>query len=307
MTMKTNKTYTISLLVASLLATTSCVKDKLYNTPHPDTGKVSVSANWTGRGEGVDIPAEWTITMDTYIGKETGATHALDSLFTPGSYRLAAYNVPDNITIDGTTATITSATGSGDGTTLVNNAPGWLLTYVQEMGIEADVDYVLTAEMRQQVRQLTFIVDPTGNATGRVETIVGRLSGVAGTLDFATGHHGTASEVELHFAKITEGTDAGKWAATVRLLGITGDRQSLAITLVYSGSNPQDTRIESDLTEVLKDFNADKAVPMILDGTMVETPDEMGMSSVIISEWEKVNGESGNAEPVTPDDTRSKS
>ena len=117
--MKTNKTYTISLLVASLLATTSCVKDKLYNTPHPDTGKVSVSANWTGRGEGVDIPAEWTITMDTYIGKETGATHALDSLFTPGSYRLAAYNVPDNITIDGTTATITSATGSGDGATLV--------------------------------------------------------------------------------------------------------------------------------------------------------------------------------------------
>ena len=120
--MKTNSIYKTSLLAAALLlAATSCVKDELHDTPHPDYGKITVTADWTDRGDGVDIPAEWTVTMGDYTGTETGETHAPDYLFNPGNYTLAAYNTPENITVSGTTATVAPETGNG---TYISNAPG---------------------------------------------------------------------------------------------------------------------------------------------------------------------------------------
>lgn len=292
-TMKTNSIYKTSLLTAALLlAATSCVKDELHNTPHPDTGKITVTADWTDRGDGVDIPAEWTVTMGDYTGTETGTTHTPDNLFNPGSYTLAAYNTPENITVSGTTATVAPETGNG---TYISNVPGWLFTSVQEVTIEADTDYDLTAAMHQQVRQLTLVIEPTGDAADRIESIEGALSGAAGTMDFATGTYGAASDVALHFTKITEGDDAGKWTATVRLLGITGSTQILTATLTYADGNPADTGLESDLTAALADFNADKTEPLTLGGTIAETPTEAGVEAGI-TDWEKIDGGGVDAE-----------
>ena len=266
---------TFLLAAAMLLAAASCVKDGLHDTSHPDTGKITVTADWTDRSDGVDIPAEWTVTMGGYTGTETGEAHAPEHLFEPGDYTLAAYNTPEGITIDGTTATITGT-------------PGWLLTSVQEVTVEADTVYELTAAMHQQVRQLTLVIEPTGDAAGRIESLEGCLSGAAGTLDFATGTYGAASDVALHFTKITEGDDAGKWTATVRLLGITGERQTLTATLTYTDGNPRPCSLESDLTEALKDFNADKTIPLTLYGTIAETPDEAGVTAGI-TDWRPGN------------------
>ena len=251
----------------------SCVKDELHDTPHPDTGKITVTADWTDRGDDVNIPAEWTVTMGDYTGTETGETHAPDYLFNPGDYTLAACNIPENITISGTTATITGT-------------PGWLFTSVQEVTVEADTDYDLTATMRQQVRQLTLVIEPTGDAADRIESIEGALSGAAGTMDFATGTYGAASDVALH---------AGKWTATVRLLGIAGDLQRLTATLTYSNGNPQPTELESDLTAALVDFNSDKTEPLTLGGTIAETPTEAGVEAGI-TDWEKIDGGGVDAE-----------
>ena len=265
----------------------SCVKDELHDTPHPDTGKITVTADWTDRGDGVDTPAEWTVTMGEYTGTETGETHAPDYLFNPGSYTLAAYNIPEDITISGTTATVAPGTGNG---TYISNAPGWLLTSVQEVTVEADTDHDLTAAMHQQVRQLTLVIEPTGDAADRIESIEGSLSGAAGTLDFAVGTYGAASDVALHFTKITEGSDAGKWTATVRLLGITGNTQTLTATLAYADGNPQPTDLESDLSAALVDFNADKTVPLTLSGTIAETPTEAGVTATI-TDWTVIEGD----------------
>ena len=273
--MKTNSIYKTSLLAAALLlAATSCVKDELHDTPHPDYGKITVTADWTDRGDGVDIPAEWTVTMGDYTGTETGETHAPDYLFNPGDYTLAACNIPENITISGTTATIS----------------------VQKVTIEADTDYDLTAAMHQQVRQLTLVIEPTGDAKDRIESIEGHLSGAAGTFDFATDTYGAASDVALNFTKITEGGDAGKWTATVRLLGIAGDTQRLTATLTYADGNPADTSLESDLTAALQDFNSDKTVPLTLGGTIAETPEETEFSGFEITGWEPVDGGDASAE-----------
>ena len=287
--------YTTTILTLALLLTLGgCVKDELHDTPHPDYGKITVTADWTDRGDDVNIPAEWTVTMGDYTGTETGETHAPDYLFNPGDYTLAAYSTPENITISGSTATVAPTAGDGTGS-FISNAPGWLFTSVQEVTIEADTDYDLTAAMHQQVRQLTLVIEPTGDAADRIESIEGALSGAAGTMDFATGTYGAASDVALHFTKITEGDDAGKWTATVRLLGITGERQTLTATLTYSNGNPQPTELESDLTAALADFNADKTEPLTLGGTMAETPAEAGVEAGI-TDWEKIDGGGVDAE-----------
>ena len=283
--------------MAAAVLLSSCVKDTLYDTPHPDYGKIAVTADWSARGEGIDIPATWTVTMGDYTGTETSATHAPDHLFAPGSYTLAVWNPAEGITVSGTTATIAAATGNRAGTdAFVDNAPGWFFTHTEQVSIEKDKDYPLTAVMQQQVRELTLMIEPAGDAADRIESIGGTLSGAAGTLDFATGTHGTPSEVELHFTKITEGDDAGKWMATVRLLGIAGDAQRLTATLTYTDGNPQPTSLNSDLTSALNGFNDGKTAPLTLGGTIAETPEETEFSGFEITEWETVDGGNVSAE-----------
>ena len=282
--------------MAAAVLLSSCVKDTLYDTPHPDHGKIAVTADWSARGEGIDIPATWTVTMGDYTGTETSATHAPDHLFAPGSYTLAVWNPAEGITVSGTTATIAAATGNRAGTdAFVDNAPGWFFTHTEQVSIEKDKDYPLTAVMHQQVRELTLVIEPTGDAAERIESIEGTLSGAAGTLDFATGTHGTPSEVKLHFTKITEGDDVGKWMATVRLLGIAGNSQRLTATLTYTDGNPQPTSLNSDLTAALDGFNDDKTTPLTLGGTLAETPDEAGFTGEITG-WETVDSGGVDAE-----------
>ncbi len=288
------KIYTI-ILTALLLS--SCVKDTLYDTPHPDHGMISVTADWSARGEGIDIPATWTVAMGDYTGTETSATHAPDHLFAPGSYTLAVWNPAEGITVSGTTATVAAATGNDAGAgAFISNAPGWLFTSVQQVLIEKDTDYPLTAAMKQQVRELTLVVEPTGDAAGRITEIVAHLTGAAGTLDFATDTYGAASNVVLPFTKITEGDDAGKWKATVRLLGVTGTEQLLTGEIRYADGNPTPTTLKSDLTEALKEFNTGKSASLTLGGTLVETPEETEFSGFEITGWETVEGGDASAE-----------
>ena len=282
------KIYTI-ILTALLLS--SCVKDTLYDTPHPDHGMISVTADWSARGEGIDIPATWTVAMGDYTGTETSATHAPDHLFDPGSYTLAVWNPAEGITVNGTTATVAAATGNDAGAgAFISNAPGWLFTSVQQVLIEKDTDYPLTAAMKQQVRELTLVVEPTGDAAGRITEIVAHLTGAAGTLDFATDTYGAASNVVLPFTKITEGDDAGKWKATVRLLGVTGTEQLLTGEIRYADGNPTPTTLKSDLTEALAAFNTGKGESLTLGGTLVETPEGMEVDGAGITGWKPIDG-----------------
>ena len=288
------KIYTI-ILTALLLS--SCVKDTLYDTPHPDHGMISVTADWSARGEGIDIPATWTVAMGDYTGTETSATHAPDHLFDPGSYTLAVWNPAEGITVSGTTATVAAATGNDAvAGAFISNAPGWLFTSVQQVLIEKDTDYPLTAAMKQQVRELTLVVEPTGDAAGRITEIVAHLTGAARTLDFATDTYGTVSNIVLPFTKITEGDDAGKWKATVRLLGVTGTEQLLMGEIRYADGNPTPTTLKSDLTEALKEFNTGKSASLTLGGTLVETPEETEFSGFEITGWETVEGGDASAE-----------
>ena len=98
----------------------------------------------------------------------------------------------------------------------------------------------------------------------------------------------------MPFTRITEGDDAGKWKATVRLLGVTGTEQLLTGEIRYADGNPRPTTLESDLSEALKEFNAKKTEPLTLGGTLVETPEEAEFSEFEITGWEEVDAEDVN-------------
>ena len=170
--------------------------------------------------------------------------------------------------------------------------PGWLFTDAVDAVIEPDTEQTFTAVMQQQVRQLTLVIEPTGSTTDRIEHIEGYLSGVAGTLDFSAGIYATPTNVELQFAKITSGANAGKYAATVRLLGIAGEQQKLNAIICFTGGNPEALNLTSDLTTELAAFNADKRKPLTLGGKVVETPTGADFSATI-TDWTPGNGEGG--------------
>ena len=261
------------------LSLTGCVKDELFDTPHPGKGSITVTADWSARGEGIATPESWNLSMGDYHGTETAATHAPDHLFEPGCYSLVAWNPATDISVSGTSASVTS---TADG--CISGELGWLFTSVQDVTIEADRDHAFTAAMQQQVRQLTLTIRLTGDAAERVEGISGRLSGVAGTMDFASDTYGAPSSVALNFTKITQGENAGAWTATVRLLGITGESQQLTGGITYAGDNLPSTPIASDMTALLAGLNENNTVPLSL-ACDLETPTQAGVTATII-DWE---------------------
>ena len=98
--------------------------------------------------------------------------------------------------------------------------------------------------------------------------------------------------MELQFAKIASGANAGKYAATVRLLGIAGERQKLNAIIRFTGGSPKALNLTSDLTTELAAFNADKRQPLTLGGKVVETPTGADFSATI-TDWTPGNGEDG--------------
>ena len=285
----------LCIWTAVLLLAGCDVKDPIYNTPHPDKGQIILTTDWMRRTTGVDIPANYTVASGEYMATVSDVTNTLDRLFEPGVCHLCVYNTPKHITMSGSVATVAGASGNVAGAgPFVQEMPDWLFTGVTETTIEADTDHTLTVAMQQQIRRLTLFIEPTGNTTDRIERIEGYLSGVASTLDMDNGTHGTPLNVVLAFAKVTEGANAGKWAATVRLLGVAGEQQKLNAKLYFAGGNPGPVTLDRDLTTELAAFNADKHKPLALGGKIVETPTEADFSA-IITDWTPGNSEEGSA------------
>ena len=284
------------LTAAITLSLTSCVKEDLYNTSHPEYGKITLTTDWSDRAEGVEVPTSYNISIGDYSETATEVVHTLNHMFTPGDYRLVVYNPVEGITVNGTTATVDSATpeSRADSYNYIYGKPSCLFTNVQDITINKDCDYNISTIMQPQVRCLELIIEPEGVALSRIESMSGSLSGAAGTLDFAQDIYGAPSLVSLSFTKITEGADEGKWKATVWLLGIAGAEQKLSAQLNFADNNPAPIIIESDLTEALKNFNNDKKETFVIGSTMEETSVD-GNFSAEIENWKAVSGGDTNA------------
>lgn len=255
------------LAATALLSLAACgVKDPIFDTSHPGHGMVTLTTDWSRIGEGLTAPESYTV----------AAT-------------LNGSAAPDY------TATLADVPGTADAPgRFVHSAPGWLFSSTADLAIAQDAEHTLTATMQQQVRQLTLVIEPTGSTPQRIESIVGTLSGVAGSYDMESGTHGSPSSVALEFRPIADGADAGKWTATVRLLGTAGKVQKLTARLRFADDSPRPVNFDSDLSAELATFNAEKHRPLKLGGKMVETPTEAGFGATI-TDWTPVTG-SGTAD-----------
>lgn len=261
----------------------SCdVKDPIYNTPHPDHGKITLTTDWTNIGTSITVPASYTIRVGEYSATLSGITNTIDNLFTPGSYRANIHNTANGITVSGTTASV-----AADGAN-IDNMPGWLFFCAIDTAIEKDTKHELTAAMRQQVRQLTLVLTPKGSGGYVVSAVTGTLSGIAGMLDMDNNTYGLPSTVGLAFSKVSEGTDAGKWTATMRLLGVTGTEQKLNITVGYTDPSVEDQPLDPiDLTLQMTGFNEEKKTPFAL-GSIIETEKSISGFTTTVSDWMKI-------------------
>ena len=273
--MRTQKSI-IATIGAVVLLTACDVKDPIYETDHPDKARVTLTADWTDMDPNLTKPAKYTAVVNgtEYADISTSSDSYTFPDMDSGNCIAYLFNGADGINISGTTATATYAA----------TPLGWLFTGKLTETVEADRNYTFTVPMQQQVHQLTLVLTPEGGSTERIETITANLSGVAGTLDIDNDTHGSPSTVPLTFAK---GND-GKWTATARLLGVTGNAQLLSGTIIFTDGSPVDLTLESDLTTDLASFNADKKTPLTLGGA-VETQTEAGFIATI-SKWKPVTG-----------------
>jgi|AGTN01.2.fsa_nt_gi hypothetical protein len=274
--------------VLVLCCLSACVDEPLFDTDHPNHGKITLITDWADRPEGTNIPGNYAVTMGDYAatlpGNSTDARlciAAVDHLFAPGAYRLKVYNPADNITVNGTTANI--AVTDGFATPL----PGWFFTSTQDVTIESDHNYDITAVMQQQVRQLTFVIQPTGGAFDRITGVDATLTGIASQLNIDNGEAtGYAVNVKPVFTREND----GKYHATIRLIGVLGTTQTLTVTFNFRNGSPANLVVTADLTTQLENFNTDKKTPLILATQIVETQTTATFSAVI-SEWDDNEGE----------------
>ena len=98
--------------MAALLLT-SCVKDDLYDTPHPDKGAVVIATDWTEALAESTVPETYLLRMDGGEAVQADEKELCypDQLM-PGKHILLVYNEPEGMTVEGNTATVQMVTCS---------------------------------------------------------------------------------------------------------------------------------------------------------------------------------------------------
>ena len=271
-----------------VLQLTGCVKDDLYNTPHPDKGAVEVTTDWTGRSSDAVLPTDYLLRIDSEEQTVQGETNAFKSLFVPGTQNLLVYHQAEGVTISGTTATVNMLE---DGT--LNPMPGFLFSASKELEIPKDDTLKVTVPMMQHIRTLTLTLKLNSGDEQRIAGTTATLTGIAPAVDLTTGNV-AATEGKTVVPIFTLGTDAVKsratgnpvLAASLRLLGVmTGEKQELSIAVALTNGTVQ--TIKTNLTEALKNFGSGGIEPLILNATLT-LPAELGVSATI-SDWNTVN------------------
>lgn len=259
----------------------SCVKDELYNTPHPDKGVISVS---------VDVPQgaeedDYTVEVDGQPLDE--GDNASDPL-APGEHTVLVYNTPEGFTVTDGIAYVERVDGTRALTDLIDPLPETLYSGTKTVTVVADDTLHLDLSVVQRTRDLRLELTVTEGDPERIAAITGTLSGVAGAYDLRSETlYGEAVSTRPAFTR-----SGGKVVADLRLLGTMGEAQVLTLRLSFLNGNPQDITIESDLTEQLAGFNLGTGT-ITLDGEL-HTPTEAGVEAAIM-DWKVVDGGSVDA------------
>ena len=247
------QTKLLMLWVALAMLVSSCSKDEdpLFKTTHPEQGQIALRVDWSERGTDVLIPGSFTAVVG---GQSLTVADSAVFLLLPGNYSALLFSETDKVAVSGGIATVATTDG------ITNALPGWFFSGVADITSVADRDDRLTVVMQQQTRELTIVLTVADGNADIIERVEGALTGIASTLDLATGEYGGASTVEPVF-----NISGNTITASLRLLGVTGDRQELTLQ-VYIAGLPMSLTL--DLTEPLGGFNSRKNSPLTINSEL---------------------------------------
>lgn len=272
----------------AVLVLTSCVKDTLYNTPHPDTGTVALTADFTQRGQSAGIPAEYSV-RHVCCGTEEHCTmpqsgeNILPWNLTPGTHKLHAWTSCAGTEVkDGTV--MVEETSSG----MVTSMPGYLFAGAVDVEAVRDDTVHVALPMFQRTRDLQFSLAVTEGDPELISSVSGTLSGIAGSFSLAQLQV-TGDPVGTSILFVRKGASL---TAAARLLGVMGQSQTLTLEIRFT-DRADVHRIDVDLTDAMSGFNVDMTTARVVMGN-VETP--VGMDAAAnITGWKDVEGESEDA------------
>lgn len=291
-------TQAISILTLTAATLTACIKDDLYNTPHPDQGAIILTTDWTQRGEGIPVPTDYTVEAARSTFVLQAQEKAIPALFAPGSITLLAYNLPDGVSIANGTATVARTTTDGS---LQRPDPGMLFGGTAVTTVIADDTVRVGLPMRQLFRRVQFELTITGGDPERITGIEARLEGAAPSVRISTGEvtgetinatantaAGSAVAVQIPFVRT-----GNKLTAAIQMPGIIATApQRTVITLTFTDGKRQTA--ETDVSEAFTNFNANRLTPLRLSGSLY-APESAEASGSIIN-WTDVQGGDVDAE-----------
>lgn len=275
--MKTIHLIMIPALAAMMLS--SCVKDELYNTPHPDTGAVNVTADWRAISSEASIPDTYYIVVADMKQAATGVTNTLDRTLPPGQYEILLHNTPSGMTVVGDNATVNATRADGS----IEAMPDYLFAGSRnDLMIRPDASTDITVAMNQYVRRLNIELSVIEGDHTRIASVTGTLSGAESQINIRNGRRAEVpATVSGVFAQ-----SGPTMTLSYNLLGLVHSSGSkLLTTLTFTDGHVQ--TIESDLASLLPDFH-DDTEPVTLNASL-SVPVRSGMSATI-TDWHKADG-----------------
>lgn len=271
-----------SAAFVALLLTGCDVKDPIYNTLYPDSGSITFAPTWD-RTNINQAPSEGYAPIFCTDQSQLDFILMSDGsyLVDPGECTAYLYTfLPGvNLNVDDPGNPMAIAWIDYDNPGFIVPDADFFYSGSAPVSVEKDKVQTISVAMRQDVRELTLIIRPQGDATGKVESINSAMNGVAGAWNLHTdAASGEAVNVALVFTKVTEGPNAGDWQATVRLLGITGTEHKLSGAITFTTeSGLQPIAFEKDLRTAtgFTAFNDDKKTPMGLEAHLVDVHDQL--------------------------------
>lgn len=279
MAMRNKKTHYTAILAAALVLSsfTSCVKDELFNTPHPDKGVVIVTTDWSGKSAEAVMPQSYTLRVGTEEQSVSEIINMFKTLLPQGRYELTAYNTPEHIGVSGNTATVAeSKTGYRE------PMPGYLFTAHQAIDVTADDTLRVTVPVKQLVRLLNVELSVTEGDYSRVQSATATLDGVASEVDIVTEERSAVAKTQNILVQ-----NESKFTTSFRLLGVVPSAsRTLTVSILFSNGDTK--QIDSDITGQLAAFN-DRTEPMTLTGNLL-LPIKAGVTNATITDWNEKDG-----------------
>lgn len=260
--MKTrNTTLFGACLLAVSMAFTSCVKDELYETPHPEKGAIVVQMDWSNLLPEA-VATNYVLNVDGYEQTVSGTTNAVERLSEPGEHALMVYNKPEGISIQDGVATLNEVNASRATTSTFEPLPDYLFSLSQTVKVERDDTLRITAKPRQWVRQTNVALTVADGDYHRISSVIGTVTGAESSINISQSTRlGVAVSVQNGFTVVD-----GKCNTEFRLMGIVPtEKQTLTVHITFTNGDTQ--TIESDLTEQMNGFN-DSNEPLTLTGNL---------------------------------------